>query len=1176
MTLPFLRSKHDLKSKALAYSESSLKGFLKKKIPRSDKYPFEVHDPELVVGEGAGYEKLYLVGDNWIDDPELPIVVAVGCNDWKLGFVSDYLPGFRVAFLPRKKVGLDAVRILIGLKVKPEVVMIWGYTEKYFLNRYLKNVGCQVWRIEDGFVRSSELGAKHSTPYSLVIDRSGFYYNCYGPSDIENILKSTDFSNIDELDSRAEYAMGLMKRLEISKYNPPILQREQSVRLKKRILVIGQVDGDASIKHGNPDGWNSEELIKLAYYENPGAEIIYRPHPEVYRGFQKSAFKKKRIEKLAIVSSPDVDVISCIKNSDHVYTITSLTGLEALIRGKVVTVVGAPFYSGWGLTDDRVDIPRRGRKLTLNQLFYAAYVIYPKYLGSLSNSYIGLLATCYRIAVDRDFALSEYAKRLLDGSDDNRNSLVLRRLAKTSRWPLFFVENKIKNSPQTLSGLLRFVDHRALLSPNTGDLYRKLLPYFILGCVGDNKGKDEYLLMIRGIVDFSCFNNILLDLNKYFPGEYLVKHWAWLFSQSEDADSFHGRKILHDTFGWRNDPSERSVSFDANISPEVVSTDCHVEIFHPESCAAILETLEGNIIDRDLSEVEDKIKYLLLSGTSFFKVIKACATVSDLLFDFPSMASFAKLVRGVDPLLGNRYGPLTEFRSLNNSGASDREVHLLTMCNMLAFRQDKLEFALMQADKFSDYLASEDRDIIVSQVFMDVIPNSYLVQAYLTLENYDKAEKMARRVLERNRSEPSENDVVKLSQALSYNGKLDEAITMMDAQRQRNLSSPLVVESMRLYVLKGLYKASLMLMYDALARGIFIGEMHRRKAYFGNGMIREAFETFTEIGVCQSVAKYYKNKYYNFDVPAASDDRFFLLSIFGPGDEIRFASIYSKLLSYLDCGHVAVACSPRLYDLFSRSFPSLEFVPVARPRNSDKVDLDNYTSVPGSDIVGVMDNNAVAAIDRSDSILFVTDFLHRLLPTKDAFSGSRYLISDEEMVRTFDARIPDEKLTVGLSWRSSLSTSARNEHYLSIEQLAPLFDIPGVQFVNLQYDDCQDELEWVESNYPGKIIDFDDIDQYNDFDSVSALMSCMDLVISPATTVAELSGALGCTTWLFSNSSEIDWRKKDTTGIDVWHNSVVIVDVDTKGDKEKLVAHLREKLLDFVSEFQVGSSVSTV
>ena len=51
---------------------------------------------------------------------------------------------------------------------------------------------------------------------------------------------------------------------------------------------------------------------------------------------------------------------------------------------------------------------------------------------------------------------------------------------------------------------------------------------------------------------------------------------------------------------------------------------------------------------------------------------------------------------------------------------------------------------------------------------------------------------------------------------------------------------------------------------------------------------------------------------------------------------------------------------------------------------------------------------------------------------------------------------------------------------------------------------------------------------------------------------------------MFSNSSEIDWRKVDSKGTDVWHNSMKIVEGDTVGDKKSLVVNLKDELEKFI------------
>lgn len=71
---------------------------------------------------------------------------------------------------------------------------------------------------------------------------------------------------------------------------------------------------------------------------------------------------------------------------DSVHVLTSLTGFEALLRGREVTCHGTPFYAGWGLTHDLGDVPdRRGRRLSLDELVAGVLILYPRYLDPVTG-----------------------------------------------------------------------------------------------------------------------------------------------------------------------------------------------------------------------------------------------------------------------------------------------------------------------------------------------------------------------------------------------------------------------------------------------------------------------------------------------------------------------------------------------------------------------------------------------------------------------------------------------------------------------------------------------------------------------------------------------------------------------------------------------------------------------
>ncbi|PCH93606.1 MAG: beta-3-deoxy-D-manno-oct-2-ulosonic acid transferase, partial [Rhodobacteraceae bacterium] len=74
-----------------------------------------------------------------------------------------------------------------------------------------------------------------------------------------------------------------------------------------------------------------------------------------------------------------------------VATMTSLTGFEALLRGKAVTCYGMPFYAGWGLTTDRGGTSaRRKARPNLDALTHACLIDYPLYWDPMTGAPCGV------------------------------------------------------------------------------------------------------------------------------------------------------------------------------------------------------------------------------------------------------------------------------------------------------------------------------------------------------------------------------------------------------------------------------------------------------------------------------------------------------------------------------------------------------------------------------------------------------------------------------------------------------------------------------------------------------------------------------------------------------------------------------------------------------------------
>ena len=242
----------------------------------------------------------------------------------------------------------------------------------------------QVVNIEDGFLRSVGLGSSFHPASSLVLDTHGIYYDPSRPSDLEQLLNTTDFPPGALRDAQALrdaiVAMGL------SKYNlqvrPTLDVSAAGDRLK--ILVPGQVEGDASVILGG-ESCSNLVLLQRVRQAAPDAFIVYKEHPDVTAGNRRGKIAEADAKALADLVVRDVDIIACVEAVNEVHTLTSLTGFEALLRGKTVVTYGWPFYAGWGLTEDRA--PGAGpirRAISLDALVAGALMTYPLYIDPIS------------------------------------------------------------------------------------------------------------------------------------------------------------------------------------------------------------------------------------------------------------------------------------------------------------------------------------------------------------------------------------------------------------------------------------------------------------------------------------------------------------------------------------------------------------------------------------------------------------------------------------------------------------------------------------------------------------------------------------------------------------------------------------------------------------------------
>lgn len=307
----------------------------------------------------------------------LPAQVAVaGFSRWKRPIAQAFLQGCgRIDFVRRPSLAQGAVAVW-GRRPAPQPAHE------------------TVLRIEDGFLRSVGLGADLVRPVSWVIDDLGIYFDATRPSRLEHLLAHHAF------DAALRERAGALRRTvvasNITKYNVGSGGWRRPQGAARVVLVPGQVETDASIRWGAGALQTNADLLRAAREAEPRAHLVYKPHPDVIAGLRQAGrdwqAEVARLRAWCDEVVVDAPMHALLAEVDAVHTLTSLTGFEALLRGREVVTWGVPFYAGWGLTDDRApaDHPafaRRGRRLDLDELVAATLILYPTYVSHRAGAY---------------------------------------------------------------------------------------------------------------------------------------------------------------------------------------------------------------------------------------------------------------------------------------------------------------------------------------------------------------------------------------------------------------------------------------------------------------------------------------------------------------------------------------------------------------------------------------------------------------------------------------------------------------------------------------------------------------------------------------------------------------------------------------------------------------------
>ena len=239
----------------------------------------------------------------------------------------------------------------------------------------------------------------------------------------------------------------------------------------------------------------------------------------------------------------------------------------------------------------------------------------------------------------------------------------------------------------------------------------------------------------------------------------------------------------------------------------------------------------------------------------------------------------------------------------------------------------------------------------------------------------------------------------------------------------------------------------------------------------------------------QSHQRYYRNfKSPKWDGTSSLDKRTLLVwGEQGPGDMI----IWSSCLNYFSsiCSNILVECPPKLVQLLQVSFPKIIVRAEKKEIEQEREDFDYQIPIE-------------------------TLFGYACLSGKIPNHQSEYIFPDKIRVGYWKNRLKSitEKPCIGISWKSPVLNRSRKNNYADLSFWKPLLQNKNYTFFNLQSSHFEADLQRISKDFGIEVVNFDDLDHYDDLAEVAAFCKALDKSISVSTTVAQISTAVGTDT----------------------------------------------------------------
>lgn len=307
-------------------------------------------------------------------------VVAAGFSPRKRAVVESVFGGGtgRVTFVEPA----DAVERVAASNAR---LLLWDARPARTIEAAAREHGLAVTRITGGVLQCPERATEAVPLASVVLDDQGVPFDAARPSDFERLAETARFG--PDLTARAAALrarlVGLADRAggRAEALHAEIRAKSQGRRV---VFVIPDAEGRAWSEWVE-DIAAGPRLATAVRAARPSDFLVYVERPDLARWRKAGPFRSIAMRRAVdfVMRHPEPETL--LAAADEVHVPASILGFHALLRGLPVVAWGTPFYAGWGLTEDRSALPRRTRRLSLDELTAAVLILAARYTDPVSG-----------------------------------------------------------------------------------------------------------------------------------------------------------------------------------------------------------------------------------------------------------------------------------------------------------------------------------------------------------------------------------------------------------------------------------------------------------------------------------------------------------------------------------------------------------------------------------------------------------------------------------------------------------------------------------------------------------------------------------------------------------------------------------------------------------------------